>query len=55
MTLDEAQLVLNVKRSDGLEQMLKVYTLSCFSFGIDLSRVLELRTLVQGQFTPSTR
>ncbi len=30
MTLDEAQLILNVKRSDGLEHMLKVYSLLCF-------------------------
>lgn len=41
MTLDEAQLILNVKRNDGLEQTLKVSSPWVLS-GTNLKRVLEL-------------
>jgi len=52
MTLDEAQLILNVKRGEVLEAVMKVrLSISLESSLGPHSLFLELRTPVQGQFT----
>jgi hypothetical protein len=57
MTLDEAQLILHVKRDDGLEAVLKVRHIISASYGTSLLSVdlPELRTPLQSQFTFRTK
>ena len=52
MTLDEANLILNVKREQPLEQVLKVWKpLTGFADNLQVS--LELRASIQSQLTCS--
>lgn len=56
MTVDEAQLILNVKRDDAMEQVMKVSTYNVYihSSPTLTPQIQELRTSIQNQFASTT-